>query len=338
MKPERSVLVHVALLLVGALAAFLVWTRKEPTATGAVQKVQVWPGTSDQVEKISWEGKTKVNLEARRDKTGRYFVGSTDKDVQVLKPSPEHGPGADEPSKPKHESIRFVAVESAKKLTESLAPLKALRALGKLEDSRAAEFGLKEPEGTLKVTIAGKLHTLVVGGSTPGGADRYAREGETGLGFAIPGDLVRSLEFADSRLSEKALHHFEEKEITRVRVSQGDRTRELVPVEGKRNAWTNPSTPTNQDETAGNWMSKLDTLGISDFVEQPPKPFTPDALVVRVDYYKGSKPRGFLELYKLTGEDGKPDFMVRTEYLRWYGKLRRGSADQVQQDLPSVLK
>jgi hypothetical protein len=334
-------MVHAALLLVGAVAAFLVWTHKEPAAQTTVQKVQVWSGAPEQVERIDWDGKTKVGLEARKDKIGRYFVGTLDKTVQVLKPTPENasepdGGAAD--NKPKRETIRFVSVEAAGKLAESLAPLKALRALGKLEEARSAEFGLKEPDGTLKVTIGGKPHTLVIGAATPGGADRYAREAETGLGYAVPGDLVRSLEFADSRLSEKSLHHFEDKEITRVRISKAEKSRELVAVEGKRNAWANPATPSAQDETAGNWMSKLETLGISEFVEQAPKALTPDALVVRVDYFRGNKARGFLELYRTQGEAAKPEFWVRTEYLRWYGKLRQGSADQVQQDLGSVLK
>jgi hypothetical protein len=334
-------MVHAALLLAAALAAFLVWTRKEPAAQSAAQKVQVWPGAPELVERIEWDGKTKVALEARKDKVGRYFVGTLEKKVQVLKPTPEQSSAPDggaADNKPKHETVRFVSVEAAGKLADSLAPLRALRALGKLEAARSAEFGLKDPDGTLKVSIGGKLHTLVIGGATPGGADRYAREAETGLGYAVPGDLVRSLDFADSRLSERALHHFEDKEISRVRVSQAERSRELVAVEGKRNAWANPATPLSQDETAGNWMSKLETLGISDFVEQPPKAVGPDALVVRVDYFKGSKPRGFLELYRTQGEQGKPDFWVRNEYLRWYGKLRQGSADQVQQDLVSVLK
>ena len=60
--------------------------------------------------------------------------------------------------------------------------------------------------------------------------------------------------------------------------------------------------------------------------------------MVRVDYYAGRKPRGFLELYRMPGNEEKPDHLVRTEYLRWYGKLRKGSADQVEQDLASVLK
>jgi hypothetical protein len=310
-KPERSVLIHGVLLLSAALVAFSVWTRKEPPLGAQDRKVQVWAGSAEEVERVEWQGKLKVQLEGRKDKVGRYYVGTVEKTVQVV---------------------------AAGKLAESLAPLKAFRALGKLEDARAAEFGFKEPAGTVKVTLGGKLHTLIVGGATPGGADRYAKEGETSLVFAIPGDLVRTLDYADSRMLERELHHFQEKEITRVRIGKQDRSREVVAVEGKRSAWANPSSPGTQDETVGNWMSKLDTMGISEFSEQPPKPLAPDALVVKVDYYSGSKPRGYLELYKIPGEDGKPDYLVRTEYLRWYGKLRRGAADQIEQDLASVLK
>ncbi|MFC1643440.1 DUF4340 domain-containing protein [Myxococcota bacterium] len=346
MKPERSAMVHGGILLVAAVCAFQMWTREEVGA-GPSRRVEAWAGTGEQVQRIEWESERKVVLEARQDAVGRYFVGTMQKtldlppkrdDPKALQSVSKSEDGGAKKAKGKQETIRFISVESASHLADSLAPLKALRFVGQVEDARLGEFGLDQPKGTLRVTVANKAHTLVMGGPTPGGSDHYAKEVETGAVYAVQGDMGHKLEFADSKMLERNLHDFESKEVTRVSIGQGEKHRELVAVPGKQNAWADPSTPDTQDETAGNWISKLNVLAVSEFFEQPPEPLGQDALVVRVDYYAGRKSRGFLELYRLSGDEKESDFLVRTEYLRWYGKLRKGSAGQLEQDLGSVLK
>ena len=44
------------------------------------------------------------------------------------------------------------------------------------------------------------------------------------------------------------------------------------------------------------------------------------------------------ELKQWFSEGDKPEFVVRTEHTRWYGKVFRSSAEQLAQDLPSVLR
>ena len=58
---------------------------------------------------------------------------------------------------------------------------------------------------------------------------------------------------------------------------------------------------------------------------------------MRVDYYKCSKTLGFFELYKLPGEKNS-EYLVRTEFTRWYVKPVSGSAEQLDQDLGALLK
>ena len=69
------------------------------------------------------------------------------------------------------------------------------RNLSDAEIARVAPgMRLKEPEGTLRVSIGGKPHSLVLGGKAPGGGDYYARHTESGEVYAIPAEIARNLE------------------------------------------------------------------------------------------------------------------------------------------------
>jgi hypothetical protein len=259
-----------------------------------------------------------------------------DKDEASPAP-PAHGAEASvTPSVPKHTTVRFVAVKAAGELLKALAPLHALRAVGKVEGTRAEEFGLDKPEGTLKLTIDGKLQSLVIGSATPGGSERYAKAG-SGDVFAISGDVVQSLLYAESRLPERDLEPFKPEEVTRVRVSKGNKTRELTRVPDKKEGWADGSTPTKLDETAGNWMTKLGRLHVQDWVEKPTQPLAPDNTVMHVEYFAGAKALGSLELYKVPAEKGN-EYLARSEYGRWYARVVTSSAEQVDQDLASIVK
>ncbi len=335
---------HAGALVVSAGLAYSAWSKDEPAPDAQASTVDVWGGSQASFSKLSFEGKTrKVRLESRKDALGYYYVTAVDKEDA---PDPhagipghgDHGPlKPPEGKEPKKETSRFVSVKAGETLVSALAPLKALRAVGKVEPARNEEFGLDKPEGTLKVTIDGKEHVLVIGGTTPGGSERYARYQNNGEVFAISSDIAQSLMFGDSRLPERELHGFKTDDITKVRVQKGAKSRELVRVKDKRDGWADVSNPGKQDETAGNWMSKLGRLRGSEFVENPATPLKPEDALVRVEYFEGSKSVGFVELYKQPGEKGN-DYLARTEWGRWYVKVPANTAEQVEQDVGSVLK
>jgi len=338
----KPLVLHGGLLVVAAGLAYSVWNKDAPAPEKQQAMVDVWAGSQASFTKLSFEGKTrKVRLEGQKDALGYYYVTTVDKE-EAPPPDPHAGvPNA--PLKPtdgkevKKETTRFVSVKAGETLVKALAPLQAVRAVGKVEANRNEEFGLDKPEGTLKVTIDGKEHVLIIGGTTPGGSERYARYQNSGEVFAISGDIAQSLMFGDSRLPERELHGFKNDEVSKVRLQKAGKTRELVRVKDKNEGWGDPSAPTKQDETAGNWMSKLGRLRGSDFVEKPSKPLRPEDAIVRVEYFDGGKSIGFVELYKLPGEKGN-DYLARTEWDRWYVKVPATTAEQIEQDLGSVLK
>jgi hypothetical protein len=326
---------------VAILLALVLWLRDETPDARAREMVRVWPGKVEQVEAVAWESKKKkVRLDARSDAVGRWYVGSVEQEVARVKAKPKAPVSssgqstAETETQRRRETTRFVSAGEAEDFVELLAPLEAFRAIGAVDQARAKEFGLDEPQGTLRVTIAGVEHTLIIGGSTPGGGDFYARHGEGGEVYAIPGEIARSVMQASSRLLERKFHAWGPEDITRVVISTKEVERELVPVSGKKNAWANPDTPEHQDETAGNWMTKLERLRVQDHVEKPQGA----ERIARVDYYEGSTRRGHLELYRAPGNEDHPDYLVRTEYTRWYARVFHTSAAQLEQDLGSVVR
>ncbi|MGK4004168.1 DUF4340 domain-containing protein [Sorangium sp. So ce1036] len=346
MRLDRSFFVHLGLLFAAALFAVLVWTRDKTASALAVADVTVWAGRADDVERVTFEAESKtVVLEARKDKEGRYFVGTAERRKKPPADKPKddvHGHGAAHehdapPAEPETTVKTFVSVSGGNKLAEALAPLKALRAIGRIADDRAAEFGLDEPEGTLTVKLRGAERKLVIGGPTPGGADRYARDESSGEVYAIKGDIYRDLDTADGRLMERELHEWKDVDLTRARVIVGDKRREIVRGgdEGKK-FWADPATPDQNDETVANWMTKLDRLRPTEYVAAPPEQ---REVVVRVEYAGSSGDIGFVDLVKGSpGSSGKPDYFLVTERTRLHGKVSASLAEQVEQDVGAVVK
>jgi hypothetical protein len=344
----KSVWVHTGVLGLAAILGLWAWSDDEKQdGEASSERVEVWGGSPESIELIRFDApKRTVVLEPKKDAEGRYYVTKVDK-VEGGAPPPEDDPhghakpadaGAPPASTPeKRTTLRFIGVKAADELATQLAPLTALRRIGVIEPKRAEEFGLDKPDGTLKVKIRGTEHSLVFGGTTPGGNERYAKEVSSNTVYAVAGDIAQHMLGAESRLLERDLHGFEETDVTRVRLSKRGKSREIVALAEKKGGWADASTPTKLDETAGNWMTKLERLRVQEYIETPSAPLRPDDAVVRVDYYSGSKPLGFVELYKVPGEKSS-DYLVKSERTRWAAKVLTSAAEQVDQDLGSVLK
>ena len=333
----RGPLVHLAVLAVSVAAAIGVWTRdKEPKAM-AQGDITVWSGRADGVEQVIFESKTrKVVLDAKSDKIGRYFVGTAERDAPVPPAAADGGAPPVAAAAPRT-TTTLVSVGGADKLATALAPLKALRALGRIGDDRAAEFGLAEPDGTVTFKVSGAEHKLVLGGMTPGGGDRYVKDPASGEVYVLKGEPLRSLESAESSLLERELHEWKDGEVTALQIVAGNKTRALVRggVDAKK-FWADAAKPDENDETLGNWMSKLDRLRPMEFVATPPEG---RETVVRLDYKAGSRALGFIEIVKTKAtEAGKFDYFLQTERTRLFAKVSTGLGEQLEQDLGSAVK
>jgi hypothetical protein len=330
----RGALFHLGLLGVAVVTAVGVWTRDKQPRALAAGDVTVWSGRQADVESVGYESKTKtVSLSARKDAVGRYFVGTVDKSAP---PPPPAGDAGAPPPPAARTTTTFVSVAAGDKLADALAPFKALRALGKIEGDRAAEFGLSEPEASVTIKVAGSEKRLFLGAPTPGSGDRYVKDAASGEVYAVKGEPFRTLESADSTMIERDLHEWKDVDVQSATLTAGSKSRAIVRggPEGKR-FWADAASPDTNDETLGNWMSKLDRLRPVDFV--PEAPATRET-VLRIEYV-GSKSLGHVELIRTpAGDNGKPTYLIQTERTRLYAKVPLPVAEQLEQDLGSAVK
>ena len=338
----RSLITHALVFAFSVGVALAIWSKGDKTEDSPdAATVEVWGGTPDAVERIRFEATDRtVTMDAKKDALGRYYVTTVDR-VEAKPPRPpghDADAGAPPPeASPKRTTTTFIGVKAADEFVQKLAPLFALRRIGPLEGGRAEEFGFDKPDGTLKVKIRGAEQSLLIGGTTPGGQERYAKLGATGVVYAVPGDIAQAMLGAETRLLERELHGFAEGDVTKLKISKGPRTRELVGMIDKKGSWADAASPTKLDETAGNWLTKVSRLRVTEYVEKPAAPLTPETLVVRIESFAGNKSLGFLELYKLPGEKSA-EYVMQSEYTRWPVKVLPSAGEQVEQDLPSVLK
>jgi len=66
---------------------------------------------------------------------------------------------------------------------------------------------------------------------------------------------------------------------------------------------------------------------------------------VRIEYFDDRKPIGYLELVRrapgAVGEgekDAKPEYVAKSENTRWYATVIRSAAEQLEQDMKSVVQ
>jgi hypothetical protein len=353
MKLWRSLALHGSLLALASSLALHAASKDDAPRELGESEVKVWGGSPKDLESVRFESKKRsVVFTPREDAEGRWYEVHVEREVAPK--APPGGPDEEAESqveRPKaREKDAFVSVSEGEKAATSLAPLIALRSVGRVEEARNAEFGLNEPSGTLKIRISGQDHTLVLGASTPGGEDRYARLAESNEVFAFPGDLVRRFENAEKRLMERELHAFDDSPPTRIKLTRGAQSRELVSASSKSGGWANAASPEKPNETATNWLGKLERLQVKSYAQgdQALAGATP---VLTVDYFDAGRAVGRLELLRRGTEAGAAEantgtpteapgvkYFVRTEHTRWPAVVTTATAVELEQEVGALFE
>jgi hypothetical protein len=123
-------------------------------------------------------------------------------------------------------------------------------------------------------------------------------------------------------------------------LSAGDKRREIVRHGDEKDFWSRPDSPETKDETVSNWMTKIDRLRVTNYVETPEPAPKPEDTVVRVEYQgEHGKPLGFLELVRqpAAAAKDKTEYLARSEHSRWFATVLRSTAEQIDQDLNTVM-
>lgn len=370
----RGAQVHGVLLVAALGAAWLSWTRDkdEPPADG---DVPIWEadGGKDAVGTLKYEEKGRTVMLERRmegdgDEAEGYVWGVSEREKPPKAESRPAAPGAGEgngegkgegegeaegedkgedkgvgagnaaapPAKPDVETKVFRVNDRGGELLTSFARPTAKRSLGKPADADLAELELAAPEGRIVVTAGGVDRTLEVGMMAYGGGLRYVRDAGSGVVWVLEAKLVDDLKWADSRLVERALHAFEEKDVRQFQVSApgGGGPRVFTRSgEGDKAVW--------DDETAGTWLGKLFRLRADRYVAPDDKlhNFVDDVVetsVLDATFQTAEGKQGNIQLTRF-GDGTDARWYAVTERTHGRVGVSRYQADEVAKDLDGLL-
>ena len=234
--------------------------------------------------------------------------------------------------------------DAATELLGLFGPLKALRALGTIDDAKAKELGLTDSKKSLTVSAKGLNYKFVLGGTSYGSGDYYVRDAQ-GQVFLLSQRIIADFEFADSRLMERRLHRFERADFDRIEVKVGDKTRSIVQG-GRQNPqgffFAEAATPDKRDDSLKNWVEKLLRLSIGDYLAQGEAPATgapsmsgaaKTGEVITVRVFEGRKELGNMVLSRYpNAKTSQAEYYARTETSIALVRLLAATAESVLTD------
>lgn len=299
---KRGPVVYGVLLIAALLFAYQTWTREE-VVTPLTGDVLVWSIPPASIQAITFEAELRsIRVERRSDANGPYLWGSDTRRVQrTRRVKTEQRPNQ---TRIRESSTReFLLSEKGDALFENLSELRALRALGKIDENKRQLYDLHEQTETVSVIHDGGTHTLVVGGKIYSGSDRYALDPSTGEVYVIAQSVVRDLSNGEAGLRLTRTHDFQDEEVGKVVVEVKGQKRTLLSITAKdaqgreSRTWADAQKPDKADQTMSNFLNNIEALRPVNFMASTD--VSGLELVMRVDYQtRVGAPLGWLELYR----------------------------------------
>ena len=240
---------------------------------------------------------------------------------------------------------RFVANQAADELLKSLAPFKVIRRLGPLADDQREEFGLHEPDATLRLKLREGTKEFAIGARTFGGGNHYYILDEEGEGFLLASQVVQELKGALTRLKQRDLHRFELGDVASVKLlaPTGQRVLEHRHRQSPRDeTWVDQEAPPeakNQGYT--NWMGQLKRLRVIEY----PSPETVTAFApsgnpaLRIEYFDERDQRlGYAEIAsRAAGNADSEQFVAQSDATGMWVRVSHSATQQLLSDLDDIL-
>jgi hypothetical protein len=296
---SRAVGVQGGLALAGLISAYLTWQRQPELMAGEVFAVDIPKGD---LEKVRYEDPDmKLWSEVRRDKDaeGTFIAvqlsGSDASGAQM----PAGHPVV--PLKVPDRTVR--GNDSAQRLFERLAPLRATRALGVLDKAKLKDLGLDTTKKRLEIVARGTKRKFAIAPAPPGGSHPYVRDEGDGRVYIIDRSILQDMQSASANLVERRMHSFKLEDVDRVVVSgPGGKKKEFKAsrvdpqMPGIR---LTPAGADKPDDMAKNWHDKVWNLFPAEVLGKGEVPKEgPPAGAVRVEYFSRGRPLGWTEVSK----------------------------------------
>jgi hypothetical protein len=243
-------------------------------------------------------------------------------------------------------AITFLANAKFDELLKSLAPLRAVRALGEIPKAKYAQFGFDKVGTYLRMECGGKKLALDVGGRTYGAGDRYVRDPKAKESYLLEGRIVSELQSAQFKFMQGELHDFALTDVDEAVVSAQGMQRKLVHrnrLVKEEARWVDAAAPDRRNELFGNWFERVGRLKAKAYLAEGQQPggdlkieAKPPAPVVSIEYKLEAKPKDKVEIVKVDTEQGAFYYAKSGTTRRWVS-LYDSLAKQVDEDVAMVV-
>ncbi len=282
----RGAAVQGGLAALGLVAAWATWQREPERAPGEVVIVDA---SKNDVQAVRFEDNTTADkpkwteLEMRKDADGPVVWMKLSANAQQKTPERE---------------VR--GNDGAIKLFEKFGPLRATRALGVLSADKLKELGLDAPKKKLMVSARGGKRVFLIGQSPFNVSEPYVMDEGDKRVYVLGGGVIADLDAAGVRLVDRTLHAWKPNEYDALTIVAGGKIREVVQIGREQPATAklaSKKTPAKADEMVKNWHDKLWRTYVTDVLGKSEAPVGgAPAILLKVDYFEGGKPRGFIEI------------------------------------------
>jgi hypothetical protein len=309
--------------------AYWVTTQRKKTEPKKDDASAAKPATTDKA------GKTET-------KPASAAVDKKPEPAAPVKPEPPKQPRTYDPEAP----VKFLASPKFLERLQTLAPLRAMRSVGKVPDKKLADFGLDKVGTYLRLSCGGRKLALDVGGRTYGLADQYVRDPKTKQVYLLNGQMVMDIESAQFKFMQTDLHNFPLSEVDETVIKVGSKQRKLLhrnrlnPEDAR---WVDAAAPDKRNELFGNWFQRLEHMRAKSFLDPGKEPgsdlqidATGTTPVLTIDYALEGKKKGALELVRVDTAQGN-FYYARTEATHRWVTMYDSLAKQLEDDAALVV-
>ncbi|MFN0063024.1 MAG: hypothetical protein ACKVPX_10985 [Myxococcaceae bacterium] len=335
---RKGVWIHGVLAAIALVAAYATWQRPDIGESGDVIALDV---PRRQLEKVRYEdGPRWVEL---LPGDGRTLLRQSGREA-LTPQAPDQSKVEATPAVPER---TLFAVERAADTLDRMAPLRAVRSLGRLNETKLKELGFLETKKRITLHARGAAHGFQVV-SNPSANAGYARRESDGEVFIVSSSLLSDLDNQAMRLIDRRLHTFGKWEVgDKIILTSAKQNAQwevtAKAAEGGGQLFEAAAVGSTQLVRAGgkeadgfgrNWNEKVFRIGIAEPLGQGEVPVGGAPQVeLRVEYRRRTGVVGFIELGRAGGIT-----YVRSENTPGWAKPSGTTADEVLMEVARVMK
>jgi hypothetical protein len=405
----KGALIHGILLAVMLVYGYRTWTR-DKTVQPNVGNVVLWDKSENDVVSIEYVGPKKIVKIERKQPEGYWWGTDTTIETKVLPPKPTtptnagsagsaagsaaagsaagsaakgSGAGSGSAAAPEPPTIEeeelnrktreFPLGENAEKLVKAYLNARALRDLGKPNDTAKKDYklgakptnivtmkdGKQVSSSTLTVKFRdGSSRSFTIGGSVYGGSDKYVMDTQSGKAYVFSKEMLSGLEIGESSLHLLDPRGFDANKISTVTIEAGGKSKTVARItttggaEGAQQVktWGDPATK-KADQTAANFVDNANNLRPTEYASNlKVAELTPvlkltykddrGALLGTLSLFKREKPGTLPEGQELDPANppkSETEYYIVTEKTRVPAVVRKDTAQRSEQDIETVF-